>query len=285
MGIASGNCLDYRGVVALNNMAIRLFERRAFHQALDTFRDAAESMKNVFERQHGVRSIVSTIPLVSKRIDKASKRMAQSALPVNHSDELRNDVSNSVAYHDGELIPVHHLFSKINAMHTRNTSGPGGNESSRVETQPIMIAMEWIAFDDFTSSTGRRDLDLESVLLLQNFAVSHQFVALHVETSEDDKGKLFKSARRLFEMCLTILSNEHCLETLSSKEAAQAYKTRLQLALVVLSHLKALQVQMGDRSLARRSQTNIDELFDVLTDLMDHEHCNVCVNSCNAAAA
>jgi hypothetical protein len=226
---------DHRAAVALNNMGVFLLERRAYRQGMETLKDAIFVMKRVFRPRST--SEESTCSAEAK-VHRAVRRMA-------NPQPVPSAVAIDVISHGGATSHPSSLASILRGS------------SSAAFTFPIRIEATDL------DSPEDRDPDLESSIMLYNFALGHLCMAKVAKSPT----KLQEGALKLFNMAYSIISNQNGLSRLSEGEMRRIRETRLLLSVVVMSNVVRVFSEMGRNTEADESYQRLVRLGTVINEM------------------
>ena len=176
----------YRVAVALNNMGVALLERGAYCQAMKTLKDSILVMKGILRTS----SKCTVGDDIQTKIDMATKRLMSpqpvpSTLPV------------TILSHDGSL-----LYSSMKSVLTQ-----GDFCAVLVRIEPLDLR-----------SPEHQDTDLESAIILYNFAIAHICMAKHSDSTTDVK-QFREGSLKLLEMACDIAAEEvPCKDRMEEEE-------------------------------------------------------------------
>jgi hypothetical protein len=226
---------DHRAAVALNNMGVSLLERRAYRHGMETLKDAILVMESVLRPQsksrgYGVNS--ESTSSAEAKVHRAVRRMA-------NPHHVPSAVSSDVISHGGA------------------TSHPSSFLASPAFTSPVRIeATDLDCPED-------RDPDLDSAIMINNFALAHLCVAKNTNSPI----KLQERARKLFNMAYSIISNQNGLSRLSEDEMRRISESRLLLAVAVMSNVVRVLTEMGEDTEANESYQRLVRLGNAVEEL------------------
>lgn len=154
----------YRSAIALNNMGVYLIESHDYHGAMCVLKDSVNAWKGVFRRSGpSAENQTSTGPnrnshaaLLEKKMQKASRRCAKPHPPIRHPT-----VIETIAYEDSviPLLCLNELSSAVSCLRPTRIDPPE--------------SCDYCAFE--------RDPDLETVIVLCNFAISYFLISKTVD--------------------------------------------------------------------------------------------------------
>jgi tetratricopeptide (TPR) repeat protein len=207
MNNMESHCLGkLKCAIALNNMGVSLLERRAYQQSIETLKDAVLILKRVFEpdRQDSPTSSASSTceAYMDEALNRAFQRLS--------SLQVEMDASHiEVLSHDGGL-------SSIPAVCP--LSGP---------SLAFPVTIENLEGEE------KRNVDLESAILLHNFATAH-FCLSRVSNTR-------AAAKRLRNGALSLASLGHKILSSMMKGYSAVDQLTLQDEPVFLVEVAALQ--------------------------------------------
>jgi hypothetical protein len=173
MDAAPKNHYIYRCALSLNNMGLTLLERGHAKAALETFKDSVDVMKWVVPNEAVPAEAVET------RLRRAAKKAALAA----HKD-CENDTQDVVIVSlDGEASSIRNLLLD---------NGSCKFFAGRLEVTDL----------------SERNFDLDSAVILNNFAVAHMCMLEEVPCEARGFDILLNSALKIFGLTRTILVNQ-----------------------------------------------------------------------------
>jgi hypothetical protein len=141
--------------------------------------------------------------------------------------------------------------------HGGATSHPSSFLASPAFTSPVRIeATDLDCPED-------RDPDLDSAIMINNFALAHLCVAKNTNSPI----KLQERARKLFNMAYSIISNQNGLSRLSEDEMRRISESRLLLAVAVMSNVVRVLTEMGEDTEANESYQRLVRLGNAVEEL------------------
>jgi hypothetical protein len=225
---------DYRVALALNNIGVKLLERGAFRQSLDTLQDAVFMMKSHLRYTAGAQGrVAKTTPdsstTVQSRLSKAMKRLAN-AQPV-----VRPAVKVNAISFEGTL-PSSCIF-------------PFEDQTMQF---PLPIEIHTLNCD----CIKELDQDLVSGIVLLNFGIAHLCASKVMKSSE----KLREGALKLLNMAYSIISFRHAISQIEQIDVHQISESRFLLVIIILNHTAQVLTEMGRHSEAQESQEKLVRL-------------------------
>jgi hypothetical protein len=174
----------YRAAVALNNTGVALLERGAYRQAMATLKDSLLVMKRTlrFSKFASPDCMKHALMDVETRVQKAVKRLAN---PQPFSPML----PISVVSHDGSL--------QYSVMKSGLMKNNGAFCAIPVRIEPA----------DLRNDAEPQDTDLESAIILYNFALAHICMSKYSNSSEDIE-QFREGSLKLLQMACTIASHQ-----------------------------------------------------------------------------
>lgn len=249
--------VQYHQAIALNNMGVSLLKKRAFGQAMETFRGALNEMKMLVHASQGE---TSEEPMdLSSKVEKAYQAL----------------VCLGRATQDTQVVPM--VFDSVGGFHlpsVLNLVMDEGCHSSMI--CPIKIELA-----DF-ENMGERDADLDSAIMLYNMALVHRSVAAR-EHDVEKHARIHKAALRLFRMAFTLVSNTPLPEGRSFEDEQTLVRNRVHGSAVFLYYQTRTLFDMAFQVEGERSLRHLSILGSELADMMDVGF--VCNGSLPTAAA
>lgn len=248
---------DYRASIALNNMGISLLERRAYLQAIATFKDAVVAMRSFLRRREGIHrqqlSGQETISIQSI-LHEACKRLAQPRpmCPYTMLDLVVVDDDQ-----DG-CLPIRWIAAKSATSASSGLELKRGENSIAPVAFPIRLAL---AFNDARMESSyhcvkiNRNLDRQSAAILCNFGLAYLCLSrLGGGCSNPLRSQatvLSQRAIKLFHTALSLLFKS-CTRQLHSQQdwIELCWDGRLQLYLIVLRSIVCATLELGNLPLA-----------------------------------
>ena len=230
---------NYRGAIALNNFAVALLHRHSYRQAIDTLKDAVAIMCSVLRDDRQINAIQ-----VNEKLANASYRLAHSN--VSECDAIKIQV---VTQHGISRKEYEGMASTKNCYAVR--------------------------IEDFAPDL--RDADLESSILLHNFALAHYCLARTENGSQ--RVRLGEGALKLSMSAYRVV-NGLTFDRRSPRSAVEQSSVCFFTVLIVSTYAHILS-DMGKNNEAKET----DEKLATLRLLMHHKSEEYCLETLTAAAA
>ena len=226
---------DYRAVVALNNMAVTLLERRCFRDALASFKNALDLMGSLRPESSNQRR-----PSAEKQnvfLQKASKSVARSTRTVEAS-AARSGFSLTTISHDdsAEVVTV--------ALHEIPSDFSG------------FVFM--IEFDE-----SNVNLSIDSSIILHNFSVACRMQSWEFKNTKK-KRQLVERAYMFAQVANSILMQESDI-----LEDELQMKRALVVSMLILQELIQLSSQQGDMDTSRKYYCELGHVRSFVSDTED----------------
>ena len=237
---------NYRAAVVLNNTGVALLERGAYRQAMATFKDAILVMKRSLRCTAGL--MKPALSDVEVKIENAAKRLA-------NPQPFPLVLPTSVVSHDGSL-----QYSAMKSALTHNAFC----------AVPIRIE----------PSCLQEDTDLDSTILLYNFAIAHICMAKLTECTADIE-QFREGSLKLLQMACSIASEEDMLD-MDDECGSTFSEVRLLLSAAALKNIGLVLWDMGRLPEAYATQQQYLELGASLEEM---EELSFLIGDTHSAAA
>lgn len=237
VNLSQDSLLDYRAVVALNNIGVTLLEQRCHRLAMMTFKDALDLMGAL--RLPTSQRTSERAFFLQNAFQHMSFSLAQSIT------EITATTSASCELFDLKALTLDNSADAITAaLH----GFPSGNSGFAFR----------IEFDEHNTN-----LNVESATLLHNYSVTCRMKAL-VTKKSSRVSKLFERACMFSEAANVILSRETAVleEDFQLERAVVA-------SMLVLQDLIQLSSQQGDKDNVTKYYGELGHLRTILTDTID----------------
>jgi hypothetical protein len=165
---------DYRGAIALNNMGVSLMEQKAYHQAMETLKDAVSVMRAACQSHTMERHDCAS---VDDKLGQASQRLTN-LRPEKDTTAVIKGIS-----HDEGFVSIRTVLGKHDPM-----------------LADAMFPMRIEHLEDSEDSEN----NLKAAIIVHNFALAHLCLARKM-TNDSLRARLHESALRLASVVFTIL--------------------------------------------------------------------------------
>jgi hypothetical protein len=233
----------YYQSIVLNNLGVALLEKRAYSQAMETFRSALNGLKMVIRPTREVDEDADLA--ISSKIEKAYQTLAR----MGQDTESENEEGARMVFNSSGL----HLPSVLNLIMDGYFSAA---------TSPI-----WIEVRDLDKIFDR-DTDLDSALILFNFGLVHRCLAAQ-ERDWEKHIHIHKAALRLFCMSFTLISETELPMGRSFEEGQAMGRHRMHAGAVFLYFQVRTYFDMQRLADAQEAMRHLSMLQSDLVDMMD----------------